>query len=311
MTRPSLAAVAIVLLAWSVSADPADQAKTVRLLTVGNSFSQNATRYLGALAEAAGHKLIVRRADIGGGSLAQHWEKAQRFAADPTGKAGLYSTGRGLAQELAAEHWDVVTLQQYSLLSHDPTTYQPFAGQLQAFIRARAPQAAVLLHQTWEYRRDDPRFTATNPKPGQPGSQQAMYDGLNSAYETVAKELGVGLIPVGDAFHAVDTDPRWGYRPDPKFDRKTAQPPALPDQTHSLHVGWLWTKRKDGTQALRFDGHHANQAGQYLGACVWYEVLFGESVGDNPYVPDGLDADWARYLRQTAHEAVRRRAAGP
>ncbi len=65
--------------------------------------------------------------------------------------------------------------------------------------------------------------------------------------------------------------------------------------------------RPDGTPALRFDGHHANQAGQYLGACVWYEVLFGESVAANPYVPDGLDADWARTLRRTAHDAVRRR----
>lgn len=26
------------------------------------------------------------------------------------------------------------------------------------------------------------------------------------------------------------------------------------------------------------DGHHANLAGEYLGACVWYEELFGDSV---------------------------------
>ena len=309
MPRRHLVVLCFALLAWSVQAQEAPQGKTVRLLTVGNSFSQNATRYLGELAKADGNALIVHRCDIGGGSLAQHWEKTERFAADPTDQKGLYGSGRSLAQELAAEPWDVVTLQQYSWLSHDPATYQPFATQLHAFITERAPQATILIHETWEYRSDDPRFATE--KPGQPVSQQAMYDGLKAAYEAVAQTLGVRLIPVGDAFHAVDTDPAWGFKPDAAFDPKTAQAPALPDQTHSLHTGWRWTKGQDGTPALRYDGHHAGMAGQYLGACVWYEVLFGESVVENAYVPEGMDVEWARYLQQTAHETVSRRAAAP
>lgn len=305
MTRRCFAVLCLACFAWSASADDAPQAKTVRLLTVGNSFSQNATRYLADLANADGHTLIVRRCDIGGGSLQQHWQKAERHAADPTDKAGLYGTGRSLAQELVAEPWDVVTLQQYSFISHDPATYQPYAGQLHAFIKERAPQAAVLVHQTWAYRRDDPRFATE--RPGQPATQQAMYESLRVAYESIAASLGARLIPVGDAFHAVDTDPVQGFKPDTDFDPTTAAAPALPDQTHSLHAGWRWAKQADGTQALRYDGHHANASGQYLGACVWYEVLFGADVVDNAFVPAGMDADWAKYLRQTAHDVVRRR----
>jgi len=305
MTRRNLAALFLAMLAWSArAAEP--EGKTVRLLTVGNSFSQNATRYLGDLAKAGGHKLIVHRCDIGGGSLQQHWQKVERHAADPADKAGLYGTGRSLAEELAAEPWDVITLQQYSFISHDLATYQPFAGQLHAFIKERAPQATVLVHETWEYRSDDPRFATE--KPGQPASQQAMYEGLKAAYEAIASTLGVKLIPVGDAFHAVDTDPTWGFKPDTTFDPKTAVAPALPDQTHSLHAGWRWAKGQDGGQVLKYDGHHANQAGQYLGACVWYRVLFGEDLTTD-YVPEGMDPAWARYLRQTAHEVVSRRAA--
>src|SRR5262249_27624094 len=155
---------------------------------------------------------------------------------------------------LLAEPWDVITIQQASILSHDLSTYRPYARQLRDVIKRYAPQAEVLVHQTWAYRRDDPRFAARAPRPGdgQPTDQQAMYRGLTHAYETIAAELGARPIPVGDAFHRADTDPLWGYEPDTKFDFKTAQRPALPDQTHSLHVGWQWAKQEDGQDALRF-----------------------------------------------------------
>src|SRR4051812_41137899 len=57
--------------------------KTVRLLTVGNSFSQNATRDLPGLAQAAGCALIIHRADVGGSPLELHWKKAEDFERDP------------------------------------------------------------------------------------------------------------------------------------------------------------------------------------------------------------------------------------
>src|SRR3954469_15472835 len=102
---------------------------TVRLLNVGNSFSQNATRYLGDLAKAGGKVLVHHQASIGGGTLAQHWEKILRHADDPEDRRGLYSTRRSLEEELGAEPWDYVTIQQASVLSHDVSTYRPYARQ--------------------------------------------------------------------------------------------------------------------------------------------------------------------------------------
>ena len=162
------------------------------------------------------------------------------------------------------------------------------------------------MHQTWEYRVDDPRFSQKTPKPGEPKSQDEMYAGLKSAYDTIAKELNVKLIPVGDAFHLADRDPKWGYKvPETKFDSKNAKPGELPDQTHSLHVGWNWRKSVDGKKTtLGMDGHHANMAGEYLGACVWYETLFGKSIEGNSFVPKGLDAEYAKFLQGVAHQAV-------
>lgn len=290
--------------------DAARPPKTVRLLTVGNSFSQNATQYLDDLATAAGNVLVHHQATIGGASLAQHWEKAKRHEDDPEDPLGLYSTNRSLKQELRAERWDFVTIQQASFISHDLSTYRPYARWLFDEIKRHAPQAEVLVHQTWAYRSDDPRFAAGAPRPGKLAGQEAMYQGLTASYGAIAAELGVRIIPVGDAFHRADTDPMWGYRPDSKFDRKVARPPALPEQTHSLHVGWRWVMRKDDKDQLLMDGHHANEAGKYLGACVFYEVLFGEIVVGNPFVPPIIDASYARFLQETAHRAVARSPVG-
>jgi hypothetical protein len=294
---------ALVLSPLLAAAQDRPQEKTVRLLTVGNSFSQNATKYLDQIVEAGGHTLIHHRCVIGGSGPDQHLAKAALHEQDPDDKAGLYITGRSLRQELLAEQWDIITIQQASIRSHDAANYRPAARDLYDYIKQYAPASEVVIHQTWAYRVDDPRFATPSDKPGEPRTQQEMYDGLSAAYRTIAEELGVRRIPVGDAFYAADTDPVWGYRPDPNFDRETAQPPALPDQTHSLHVGWRWGDA-EGKKSLRMDGHHASPAGEYLGGLVFYEFLYGKSAVGSTFRPDGMHADYARFLQETAHRAV-------
>lgn len=289
------------LLMWASSI--AGEAKTVRILTIGNSFSRNATNHLDDLAEAGGHTLIHTPLVIGGASFQVHADKAKT-----EGKARLYTNGRDLIANLAAEKWDYVTIQQASIKSHDFSTYQPHAGILRDFIAKHTPQAKLLIHQTWAYRKDDPRFFVKEPKPGEPKTQEEMYRGLTAAYDKITAEFGARVIPVGDAFFAADSDPERGYRIDTAFDFENARQPALPDQTHSLHVGWRWAASKvRRTLGLALDGHHANLAGEYLGACVWYEVLFGESVVGNTYLPKGLQYDYTRFLQETAHRVVQAR----
>ncbi|MCB1208642.1 MAG: DUF4886 domain-containing protein [Verrucomicrobiales bacterium] len=307
----SLHARVLISLLLFIACTQAGEPKTVRLLTIGNSFSANATRNLADLAKAGGHRLVHTSLVISGASLEVHAKKAQANVASPQAKAGLYSNGLGLKDNLLAEKWDYVTLQQASIKSHDIATYQPYAGWLADYIAKHAPQAKLLVHQTWPYRVDDPRFTKPSDKPGEPKTQEEMYRGLTAAYNQIASDLGARIIPVGDAFYLADTDPQWGFRPIKDFNTNKAQYPALPEQAHSLHMGLYWRKSPDGkTHKLIMDGHHANPAGEYLGGCVWYEVLFGESVVGNRFLPKGLDADFARFLQETAHQAVHARAPG-
>lgn len=295
-----------VLLALNLAAHAAE--KTVTLLCIGNSFSNNATTFLPEIVKAAGNKLVLRSAVIGGGSMQQHWERVEHAEKGAPEEKELYN-GKTLKQLLESDTFDFVTIQQYSMISHDVNTYRPFAKNLYDFVKKLQPKAEVVIHQTWAYRVDDPRFTKKPAKPGEPESQQAMYEGLTKAYETIAGELGVRIIPTGDAFQLANTDPEWGFKPDPNFDPKKLVFPAPPNERHSLNMGNNWGKSKSGEHTLGYDGHHASIAGEYLGACAFYETLYGESVVGNSFAPKGMDPADAKYLQETAHKAVEMRKA--
>ena len=83
------------------------------------------------------------------------------------------------------------------------------------------------------------------------------------------------------------------------------KPPALPDQTHSLHAGYSWNKEKD---KLGMDANYASPAGCYLAGLVWYGTLFGESPEKLTFAPPEVPADFAAHLRQVAWQVVQEAA---
>lgn len=290
---------------WSPAwATDAPARKHVRLLAVGNSFSGNATRFLPDLVAASkGNRLTFGHASIGGCSMEKHVLLARAFEKDPRDPAGRpYSQKTSSLREmLEKEKWDYVTMQQVSIKSFDLDSYRPWAKELYDSIRRSAPQAEVLIHQTWAYRDDDVLFRSGE------FSVQDMHRGLSEAYATIARELGCRVIPVGDAFHAARRLPGWRFQGPLVVDAKSYQYPQLPEQGRTLHAGWRWTAR-DGVRRLSNDTHHAGLAGEYLGACVWFEFLFEQSVEGNSFVPPGLPADDARVLQEVAHRVVAERA---
>lgn len=281
------------------------ESKTVRLLTIGNSFAENALTYLPQLAEASGNTLIYERANLGGCTLQRHWNHAEKFEANPNDPAGSpYSNGRySLSQLLKKEPWDFITIQQVSWQSHDLETYYPYITNLYRYVRERAPQAHIMAHQIWAYRIDDPRFTPDN-EGKEPHTHLVMYEQVRQAYHHLVNQFGLGILPSGDAMYRADIDPQWGFRPDTSFEAEKALYPALPDQTHSLHTGWFWRRQEDGNYQLRMDGHHAGDAGKYLLGCVWFEVLYDQIVVGNAFVPENLESGYVRFLQETAHRAV-------
>lgn len=276
------------------------KADTLKLLVIGNSFSQNATRYLNSLAEEGGHNLFVGHAEIGGCTLKRHWELAELAKTKPDNPDGKPYNGRSLQEMLSDEKWDLVTIQQYSLHSSDLNTYIPYAQKLYDLIKAIQPQAKVAIHQTWAYRSDSKDF-------GQIGenkhcrSEKEMWEESRSAYHRIASELGIEVIPVGDAFWKVSSNKKWEFKPDGDFNYSDPHFSDLPKEFNSLHTGYYW----DNYKTFSFDSHHANEAGCYLGALVWYSFLFNDSPVWLKFVPEGVPHDFSIYLKKIARSVTK------
>ena len=276
------------------------KADTMRLFLIGNSFSQNATRYLPQLASEGGHPLKIGRAELGGCSLQRHWEIAEAAEKNPEDPKGKAYNGKSLRELLSAGSWDVVTIQQNSMNSGDVTTYSPYAKKLFDLVKSIQPNATIIMQQTWAYRSDAKTFTQIADKQFASNNRE-MWEKSRAAYHHVARELGIKLFPVGDAFWKINSDPKTAYVPDKNFNFESAKYPELPDQTHSIHVGY----RYDNSQKLAFDANHANEAGCFLGGLVWYSVLFNESPVKMKFKPEQVDEKFDAALKKTAWEVVR------
>lgn len=195
--------------------------------------------------------------------------------------------------------WDVITIQQYSYLSSNLPTFSPYAKDLYDYVKKIQPQAEVIIHQTWAYRKDAKGFS-TLPGDKKAKDQEEMWQQSRAAYRTVARDLDLRIMPVGDVFWSVDSDKKIGYKKDLTFDVEKAKYPALPDQTNSLHVGYHWNK----DQKLAFDANHASAAGCYLGGLIWYSTIFNESPKKVTFVPNDVDASFAKKLRKKAARAM-------
>jgi hypothetical protein len=277
---------------------PAQQSgKPLRVFLIGNSFSQNATRYLPQLAKEGGHSIEFGRAEIGGCPLQRHWDSVEVNLPDP-GRGKAYG-GKSLKELLSQGKWDIVTIQQYSLFSSDEDTYQPYARKLYDFIKQIQPGAEVVIHQTWAYRADAKNFgrkkgTETTR------SQKEMWELSRAAYHSVAKQLGIRVIPSGDAFYAVSSDKKWAFKKDTVFNYDNPAPTQLPVQGNSINIGHSWTK----DNKMNFDPNHANEAGSYLGGLVWYGFLFKENPSKLAFKPDTVPDEFATFLKQVAWNTV-------
>jgi hypothetical protein len=276
--------------------------KVIRVLAVGNSFSANALKYCSDIVEASGNRLIARNAMIGGCDFERHMRHVDAFEANPDDPEGRpYYGGQSLKDLLTREKWDYVTIQQASPKSFRPETFHPHADRLIAYIKKHAPQAEIVIHQTWAYRDDHPFWNEAGL------NTDTMYQKLRAAYGGLAAETGLRILPCGDAMEAARRDPAWGkFVPDTTFDPKIAVYPVLPlNEKRSLHKGYNWKRdASTGVATLGKDGTHANAQGEYLLGCVWFEFLFGQSVIGNSFVPAGVAAEDAAILQRIAHSVV-------
>ena len=304
-----VAALSAVGFAEIASEKPAEKPaeRPLKVLMVGNSFSISVCKEAPKVAAAMGKKLDLASLYIGGCPLSKHANNlkgtnmqygvgcdycgVRKTAETPLGavcgrnkKGG--ATGN-LRQVLAADKWDIVTIQQASHASWNEKTYQPYADQLIAAIRELAPQAEIRIQQTWSYCKGDSRICdRATMGPGTWGfDQTGMYERLTANYRKLARDNGFKVIPMGLAVQ--------------KF--RAAQ--NITDYQGDV-VGNVGPDPKDPAK-VRGDSIHLNSKGHYLQGLVWVGALFDADVTTCTYKPKNMSEDLAKTMRACAAEALK------
>lgn len=238
----------------------------MKILSIGNSFSQDATRYLHRLAASAGVPIKTVNLYIGGCSLKTHYynilENAPAYSFEFNGEStGLKVT---VKDALMSDEWDAVTLQQVSQLSPHYESYQPYLKESAAYVRRYVPHAKLYMHETWAYEDGSERLHNA-------GFEHAadMLAGIRASYAAAAKDIGAaGVIPCGDAMAK-----------------------ALENGLDKVH---------------RDTFHATLGAGRYLLGLVWFGFFTGKPVAGIPFdafdVP--LSAEERAIVEKSAEEIV-------
>lgn len=218
----------------------------MKVLAIGNSFSQDATRYLHDLARAEHEKIEVINLYIGGCSLERHYRNMLGDKADYQLECNGHQTGFfvSIKEALLSREWDVITLQQASPLSPKAATYEPYLSELAAYVRRMQPHAKLVIHQTWAYEEGSHRLLEIA---GYPTPQSMMAD-VKQAYEIAAKHVCAnGIIPSGELFAKLCSS---------------------------------------GIPKVHRDTFHASLGlGRYALGLLWYRCLLGKSVADHAFCP--------------------------
>ena len=275
---------------------PRPEKEITRILMIGNSSCYYYVDELAGIAAADGKEIVVANLYKSGCTLEQHWEyylsgaeNCELFVTNSRGRGKPPVTTLAGSLEYAKERlggdWDVIALHQrgyYTLVgdaeSAKPET-MPYAKEIYKVIRENHPEALLYWIQTWAY---DVGYQGGTPAESVPDieKQNFQYEETKKLAYIMAEEEGVNVIPQGDAWQiARESDiigqtlcARLGVNND------------LGDHSHDGDIG----------------------GGQYLNACVWYEVLMGESCVGNTWRPKNynLSEEKIAILQNAAHEAV-------
>lgn len=249
------------------------QEKVIKILAIGNSFSEDAIEnYLFNLAKEANKKVIIGNMYIGGAPIELHVKNATEnnptYSYRKTNTDGIKTTTKNVSIEQAIkdEDWDYISLQQASSLSGQYDVIMKDLPALVTYVNnVKPPKTKLLYHQTWAYQQDSPHKGFANYN----NNQQEMYQEIVNATHRINKsKVFTMVIPAGTAIQNARTS----------------------------SIGDHYTR----------DGYHLNlDYGRFTAACAWYEKLFNLDVRNNNYIPEKVTPVQAKIAKDAAHKAVK------
>lgn len=211
---------------------------SINILSIGNSFSQDAHRYLHYLAKSEGEDIQSVNLYIGGCPLERHFRNMmgdkREYDLEINGNSTAFKMS--IEEALLARSWDYVTLQQASHLSYNFESYVPYINELAEYVRMLCPKAKILIHQTWAYETGSERIKKYGFE-----TYEEMFAQVKDSYDKAAKEIEAdGIIPCG-----------------------TVLQNALENGMEKVH---------------RDTYHASFGAGRFMLALTWYKYLTGNSI---------------------------------
>lgn len=245
----------------------------LRILTIGNSFSDDAVEhYLYDLAKADNKAIVIGNLVIAGASLELHWQNASKntkaYDYRKINQQGIKSNkfGTSIEMALAEEEWDYISFQQASPNSGQYETYVTPLPLLYNYVKQKATNSTVkfILHQTWAYAKDSYQTAFADYGNNQLTMYNAIIDANTKAKNLVNFDL---WIPTGTAIQNGRTS-------------------------------------VIGDNFCR-DGMHLDlNIGRYTASCTWFEALFGKSVIGNTSKPAALTDYEVAIAQNAAHLAI-------
>ena len=311
---------------WKLNKIPAptEDDGVIDVLMVGHSFCYYYVEELYELAKAAGISMRVCNLYYSSRGIATHYKKWQDGVADyqlfeisdDTGGVKVSTSSMSLEHALSKYEWDFIALQggTSGALNSGEAYYEEvgyYSEQLLGYFLQEFPNARIGWHQAWtnqagEYAKSNSTMTTEKQISG--AVEIEKYAELVCGYfNEPAGQTLVQRIPTGKAWQNCRTADGYDYLCSRLgYDNNKAK---------MMHAG---------------DGNHDGDigGGQYLNACVWFEVITGQSVLNTTYVPEykttstisdelfgklhvektangyKLTDDFAAALRQYAHDAV-------
>ena len=254
--------------------------EVVKVLAIGNSFSADAVEQeLYGLFNAAGQKIIIGDAYIGGCPLEKHATNAQADNAAYSYRKcvnGVWTTtaNQKLSSILADEQWDFVSLQEgagfhgFYSDTYNGTTHsmEPDLLYMINYVKTKCANKKVKLiyHAPWVA---EEGYTGT--KFSYYGfDRTVMYNMIVKSTKAVMDKYKTTFSLVMNVMDAIEN-------------AKT-------------HFG----------KNLHRDGWHLNYTfGRYTASCLWYERIMGKSVVGNTYHPTTIPAEEALVCQTAAHMA--------
>ncbi len=218
----------------------------MQILSIGNSFSQDAHKWLYKLAQDNDINLETVNLYIGGCSLKMHWDNIKSNNAtydfEPNGNCGERKIS--IMEALKLKKWDIITLQQVSGASGIYETYEPYVSSVVSTIKKEQPNAKIYFHQTWAYEIDADHSDFVNYN----NNQNKMYRCIKETSKVVAESINANLIPSGDIIQTLrESIPEFDY--------------------------------KNGGLSLCRDGFHLSlDYGRFAVAATWLRTITGQEI---------------------------------